>query len=154
MTSRSIPPASDILAEMPVPAPPPTIGLPAATLARSFSRMVWRGNMRVNSTIHWHAAKGERGNAIDKPGGWNKQRPGDASVAAPWSNQVEPDVELVQKRQQFDELPHVSLNYEAPVGEAGHDVGMSQNDGDQRRSGRGHSRAGVGSLLAREIREG
>src|SRR5262249_13844967 len=45
MTSRSIPPASDIFAEMPVPAPPPTIGFPASTLARSFSRIVWRANM-------------------------------------------------------------------------------------------------------------
>src|SRR4029450_2415855 len=47
MTSRSIPPASDIFAEMPVPAPPPTIGLPSATLARSLSRTAWRGNMNA-----------------------------------------------------------------------------------------------------------
>src|SRR6185503_4130761 len=31
---RSIPPASSLLAEMPVPAPPPMIGSPRATLAR------------------------------------------------------------------------------------------------------------------------
>src|SRR5512139_1961524 len=35
MIARSAPPASAILAEMPVPAPQPTIGTPAATWARS-----------------------------------------------------------------------------------------------------------------------
>src|SRR5262245_29071340 len=36
---RSIPPASSLLAEMPVPAPPPMIGSPRATLARRRFRM-------------------------------------------------------------------------------------------------------------------
>src|SRR5271154_6890164 len=37
MTIRSTPPASSHLAESPVPAPPPTIGSPRATIARNFS---------------------------------------------------------------------------------------------------------------------
>src|SRR5262249_55974703 len=42
MTIRSMPPASAHLADRPVPAPPPTIGRPAATWARRRSRMAWR----------------------------------------------------------------------------------------------------------------
>src|SRR5262249_39543364 len=42
MMIRSIPPASAHLALMPVPAPPPMIGLPAATWARRRSRHCWR----------------------------------------------------------------------------------------------------------------
>src|SRR3954462_4556685 len=37
-----MPPASSHLAERPVPAPPPTMGWPAATLPRKLSRMVFR----------------------------------------------------------------------------------------------------------------
>src|SRR5436309_2003189 len=39
MTIKSIPPASSHLADRPVPAPPPTIGSPRATLARRRARM-------------------------------------------------------------------------------------------------------------------
>src|SRR6516165_9366508 len=46
MTIRSMPPASSHLAEMPVPAPPPTMGRPAATLARRR----WRIADRLVST--------------------------------------------------------------------------------------------------------
>src|SRR5512139_1628646 len=42
MTIRSMPPASSHLADNPVPAPPPMIGVRAATLRRSCSRTVWR----------------------------------------------------------------------------------------------------------------
>src|SRR5262245_60240528 len=154
MTSRSIPPASDILAEMPVPAPPPTIGLPTATLARSFSRIDWRENIRFNSTIHRRVAKRERATSDGGARGWADRRPGDTSLAAAWGDQVEPDVELVEKRQQFDELAHVPLNHEAAVGEAGHDVRAPEHNGDQGRSGGGHGGAGVGRLLARLIRQG
>ena len=38
-----MPPASDILALIPVPAPPPIIGFPAATLARRRERIASRG---------------------------------------------------------------------------------------------------------------
>mmetsp|Transcript_22735 Transcript_22735/g.71194 ORF Transcript_22735/g.71194 Transcript_22735/m.71194 type:complete len:269 (+) Transcript_22735:821-1627(+) len=43
MTMRSAPPASSDLAEMPVPAPAPTIGTPRATMACSPGRMAPRG---------------------------------------------------------------------------------------------------------------
>src|SRR4051794_38827979 len=42
MTIRSMPPASSHLALMPVPAPPPMIGRPAATFVRSRSTIVAR----------------------------------------------------------------------------------------------------------------
>src|SRR3982074_3602113 len=44
MTIRSMPPASSHLAESPVPAPPPTIGSPRATMARNFLRRSARSN--------------------------------------------------------------------------------------------------------------
>src|SRR5688572_12081832 len=52
--SRSMPPASAHLAEMPVPAPPPTIGLPAATWARSRLRISSRAK-RLMRRISWEA---------------------------------------------------------------------------------------------------
>src|SRR3954452_16012159 len=42
MTIKSIPPASSHLADRPVPAPPPTIGSPRATLARRRATMLSR----------------------------------------------------------------------------------------------------------------
>src|SRR5947207_15692196 len=45
MMRRSMPPSSAHLALIPVPAPPPMIGLPAATWARSRARMSSRVNM-------------------------------------------------------------------------------------------------------------
>src|SRR5471030_2391402 len=42
MTIKSMPPASSHLAEIPVPAPPTTTGLPAAIFARKRSRMLFR----------------------------------------------------------------------------------------------------------------
>src|SRR5581483_6287978 len=45
MMIRSMPPSSAHLADSPVPAPPPTIGRPAATWARSRARISSRGNM-------------------------------------------------------------------------------------------------------------
>src|SRR4051794_32434299 len=46
MMIRSMPPASAHLADRPMPAPPPTIGRPAATWARSRRRHSSRVNMR------------------------------------------------------------------------------------------------------------
>src|SRR6516164_2354285 len=48
---RSMPPASAHLALMPVPAPPPMIGLPAATWARNRSRHCSRVNMETPGEI-------------------------------------------------------------------------------------------------------
>src|SRR6478672_9417663 len=44
-----MPPASDILALMPVPAPPPMIGWPAATFARSRVRIWSRGKSAMTA---------------------------------------------------------------------------------------------------------
>lgn len=43
MTIRSMPPASSHLAEIPVPAPPPMMGLPFSALAYNFLRIALRG---------------------------------------------------------------------------------------------------------------
>src|SRR5215472_10759882 len=57
MMSRSMPPASAHLADRPMPAPPPTIGLPAATWARRRCKHSSRLNMlMVCKGIHQPAA--------------------------------------------------------------------------------------------------
>src|SRR5262249_33376037 len=51
MMIRSMPPASAHLALMPVPAPPPIIGLPAATWARRRSRHCSRVKKLMGSSL-------------------------------------------------------------------------------------------------------
>src|SRR5438105_1332929 len=70
MMIRSIPPASAHLALRPVPAPPPTIGSPAATLARNRSsnalRESWNMVASITGVPTHQAEEGPRGGGRER----------------------------------------------------------------------------------------